>query len=135
MTSACVDLSQDQAARCALATAEIPLCTPLLSDPAWARRGAQGVEWGKTWTGEHGNQKTRLGNWEPCEGQSEKKEINLQPASGTERCYQTQIAVRGAGTPPAFVVTTITFAFVSLTSCLFNSSEAHQTSFLSLSKC
>lgn len=126
MTSAFVDLSQDRAPRCALAAAEIPLCTPLLSAPAWAGRGQRGG--GGTWTGEHGNQDTRHGSWELFEGQEGEKKTNLQPANGTESCYQTQVSVSGAGTPPAFDAAT-TFAFVSLTSCRLNSSEAQQTSY------
>lgn len=132
MTSACVDLSQDRAPRCALAAAEIPLCTPLLSAPAWAGRG-QREGGGGHLDGEHGNQDTRAGNC--LKAKRGKKNNNLQPASGTESCYQIQVSVSGTGTPPAFdAVTAFAFVFVSLTSCQLNSSVTQQTSLLSLVK-
>lgn len=83
VTSACVDLSQDQAPRCALAAAEIPLCTPLLSASAWARRGVQGagVEGGGTlgW-GSMATKKPDLGTGNCLEAKRKKKKTE-QPAA------------------------------------------------------
>lgn len=128
MTSACVDLSQDRAPRCALAAAEIPLCTPLLSAPAWAGRG-QRERGGALGRGSMATKTPDMGAGNCLKAKRGEKN-NLQPASGTESCYQTQVSVSGAGTPPAFDAAT-TFAFVSLTPCRLNSSGAQQTSFLS----
>lgn len=44
---------------------------PLIVCPSMGREGGR-VGSGDTWTGEHGNQDTRLGNWELFEGQERK---------------------------------------------------------------